>query len=80
MKGVLQGTVGKTLSVRTLTGGPIVILDDFTVEKTFDFTDFTPGAAPAYAAGQHVALAVPGGHTGSRTTNAEDTSAPRPPN
>jgi hypothetical protein len=69
MKGVLQGTVGKTLSVRTLTGGPIVTIDDFTVEKTFGFT---PGAAPAITAGQHVALAVAGGHVGSQTTHAED--------
>jgi len=69
MKGVLQGTVGKTLSVRTLTGGPIVTLDDFTVEKTFGFA---PGAAPAVTAGQHVSLAVPGGRLGSQTTTAED--------
>jgi hypothetical protein len=72
MKGVLQGTVGKTLSVRTLTGGPIVTIDDFTVEKTFGFA---AGAAPAYAAGQHVSLAVPGGRVGSQTTNAEDAPA-----
>lgn len=69
MKGVLQGTVGKTLSVRTLTSGPIVTIDDFTVEKTFGFA---PGAAPTFAAGKHVALAVPGGHVGSKTTSAED--------
>lgn len=69
MKGVLQGTVGKTLSVRTLAGGPIVSLDDFTVEKTFGFA---PNAAPAITTGQHVALAVPGGRVGSQTTDAED--------
>ena len=69
MKGVLQGTVGKTLSVRTLTGGSLVTVEDFTVEKTLGFA---PGAAPVYTAGQHVSLVVPGGQVGDHTTTAAD--------
>jgi hypothetical protein len=69
MKGVLQGTVGKALSVRSLPGGSIVTISDFSVEKTFGFAS---GADPAVAAGQHVSVAVLGGHLGSQTTDAED--------
>lgn len=72
MRGVLQGTIGKTLSVRTLTSGPVVTLHDFTVEKTFGFA---PSGAPSYPAGQHVSLATVGGHVGSQSTTAEDAPA-----
>jgi len=72
MRGVLQGTIGKMLSVRTLTGGPVVTLDGFTVEKPFGFAS---NAAPSYTAGQHISLAVLGGHASSQSTTAEDAPA-----
>ena len=65
----LPGMKGVLLSGRTVTGGSLVTVEDFTVEKTLGFA---PGAAPVYTAGQHVSLVVPGGQVGDHTTTAAD--------
>lgn len=69
MRGVLEGTVGATTAVKTLSGGAVVSLTDLLIT---DRLGFATGDSATYLLGQHAQLAVPGGATPGSMTTVED--------